>query len=315
LRNEAVLAIIRTPEFQRLKHINQYGTGNYMTPKMPTSRYDHSIGVYLLLQKIGAGFEEQLAGLIHDIGHTAFSHVVDFLKNESLTQEFHHQRLKEVIEASAIKAILKEAGCTVERMCDIARFTLLESNDKGLNADRLDYGMRDGLLFNTFRPDRVNHVLNSFLVRDGRIILTNQEAASAVAWGYFHTSTQFWSNPLFGGSFEVLVAALRRALEGGLIREQDLFGTDNEVMAKLVSSGDSKINWYVNHIDWTKLEECDLDKAEFKVKMKSRYIDPAFLQDGRLIQYSEVDEVFQERVKIWVEDMKRGYGVRIQNFK
>src|SRR3989338_3952165 len=309
LRNETVLAIIKTPEFQRLKGINQYGTGNYMTPKMPTTRYEHSIGVYLLLQKLGASFEEQIAGLLHDISHTAFSHVVDFLRNESMKQDFHELHLKRVLESSEIKEILGKEGFRIDRITDHSGYSLLDSDDQSLNADRLDYGMRDGLLFGTFRKDRIDKVLGSLLVKDGQIVLADEESASAAAWSYFHTSTQFWSNPLFGGSYMALVAALRAALDKGIIREEDLFGTDEEVMGKLKASEDARIMHYLGFIDWVNLSE--QEHGEFMIKTKARYIDPLFWKKGKLIRYSEADEVFKERVEAWVREMKNGHRVGI----
>jgi len=52
----------------------------------PTTRFDHSVGVMLLIRKLGAGsspasalLKEQVAALLHDVSHTAFSHVIDYV--------------------------------------------------------------------------------------------------------------------------------------------------------------------------------------------------------------------------------------------
>ena len=48
-------------------------------PVQERDPFEHSLGVYLLLRRLGADRREQVAGLLHDISHTAFSHAVDFL--------------------------------------------------------------------------------------------------------------------------------------------------------------------------------------------------------------------------------------------
>lgn len=72
--------IIAAPTFQRLQGINM-GPWVPCRPfySIPVSRYHHSIGVFMLLRRHGAPLAEQIAGLIHDVSHTAFSHLSDRL--------------------------------------------------------------------------------------------------------------------------------------------------------------------------------------------------------------------------------------------
>ena len=64
---------------QRLGDVYQGGITAFIKPERRTTRLEHSVGVMTLLRRLGAGVEEQAAGLIHDVPHTAFSHVVDFV--------------------------------------------------------------------------------------------------------------------------------------------------------------------------------------------------------------------------------------------
>lgn len=50
-----------------------------MNKEWNVTRFDHSVGVMLLVKKLGGSVEEQIAGLLHDVSHTAFSHVVDYV--------------------------------------------------------------------------------------------------------------------------------------------------------------------------------------------------------------------------------------------
>src|SRR3989344_5458970 len=87
---EAVLIdLINSKALQRLKGIHQAGAWNlHYSFKKSFTRYDHSLGVMLLLRKFGASIEEQIHGLLHDISHTAFSHVADFVFNKQTSQTY-----------------------------------------------------------------------------------------------------------------------------------------------------------------------------------------------------------------------------------
>src|SRR5579872_6615413 len=74
-----LLELIHSPSFQRLKSIHQYGVAYYTTHREEYNRFDHSLGVFAILRAKGAPLDEQIAGLLHDISHTAFSHVGDWV--------------------------------------------------------------------------------------------------------------------------------------------------------------------------------------------------------------------------------------------
>src|SRR5262249_39189239 len=89
-----VRAIIATPTFQRLKRVRQAGPSAFAFPFKTVSRFEHSLGVFVLLERLGASLREQVAGLLHDISHTAFSHAVDFVFSSE--DQDHHEELKPV---------------------------------------------------------------------------------------------------------------------------------------------------------------------------------------------------------------------------
>ena len=114
--NEPVLIeLINSKPVQRLKGINQAGASQYAIKGKTVSRYEHSVGVMLLLKKLGASLEEQIAGLLHDIPHTAFSHTIDFVfpnKDHNFHERFHEKIIKE----SEIPEILERYGFVLERL-------------------------------------------------------------------------------------------------------------------------------------------------------------------------------------------------------
>ena len=59
-----VVKIIKNSEFQRLKKLICQGVPDKYYCFKGFTRFDHSIGVYLILNKLNAGYEEQIAGLL-----------------------------------------------------------------------------------------------------------------------------------------------------------------------------------------------------------------------------------------------------------
>jgi HD superfamily phosphohydrolase len=74
-----------TPEFQRLRNLKQLGNSHYVFPSATHSRFEHSIGVAYLSNKLYKHLSSDktyekcvtLAGLCHDLGHGPFSHLFD----------------------------------------------------------------------------------------------------------------------------------------------------------------------------------------------------------------------------------------------
>ena len=85
-------ALVDTPQFQRLRYIKQLGASNNVYMCTNHTRFEHSIGVARLAQRICEGIRRRqpslpcsskdilcvkLAGLLHDIGHGPFSHAFE----------------------------------------------------------------------------------------------------------------------------------------------------------------------------------------------------------------------------------------------
>jgi HD superfamily phosphohydrolase len=78
-------SIISTKEFQRLSSIKQLGFTYLVFPGATHSRFEHSLGTYFLSREaaVHIGLSEEdirlvsLAGLLHDIGHSPFSHSLE----------------------------------------------------------------------------------------------------------------------------------------------------------------------------------------------------------------------------------------------
>ncbi len=156
-----MVRLVDSEEFQRLRRIKQLGLALYTYQGAEHSRFTHSIGVLHLITRVLDKLSEQYgingedrvavraAALLHDIGHGAFSHVME------KTLGFHH-------EAFTVKAVLSdetEIGNALrefskdlpERVASIieGKFypsALAQLVSSQLDVDRMDYLLRDSLM-------------------------------------------------------------------------------------------------------------------------------------------------------------------------
>jgi HD superfamily phosphohydrolase len=112
------IAVINTPEFQRLRSIGQLTPVEQVFPGATHNRFAHSIGVVhimgLILRQpsIHQYFVQKderyiqllrLAALLHDVGHLPFSHVGEMAWNASATSNgvYDADRGETVFDAAA----------------------------------------------------------------------------------------------------------------------------------------------------------------------------------------------------------------------
>ena len=229
-----LIKLINSKPVQRLKGINQAGASQYAYQQKNVTRYEHSVGVMILLKKLGASVEEQIAGLLHDIPHTAFSHVIDYVfKNDDHT--FHEKFHKKVIMNSKIPAILKEHGYNINRLLDEHNFPLLEKNLPDLCADRIDYTLRDMAALKGFSY-KIAEYISNFIVKDNEIIMSNKEIAKRFTEDYLWMGRNSWAKPFDVALFQILADAIKLGLDENILTENDLFKDDNYVYSKLKNS-------------------------------------------------------------------------------
>lgn len=89
---EFIKVLIQTPSLQRLKDIGmncgvEYTNFSFFQNIIPYSRYEHSIGVSLIVYHFTHDKKQTVAGLLHDIATPVFAHTIDFYHQDHLKQE------------------------------------------------------------------------------------------------------------------------------------------------------------------------------------------------------------------------------------
>jgi len=310
--NPLIIELIDSSELQRLKGVGQYGTWPLMDKRYDTTRFGHSFGVYCLLKRFRASFEEQVAGLLHDLNHTAFSHVVDYVLGDPSVQEFGDSKQKKIVMNSSIPAILSRYNIDVNRVCNPEGFGLLERELPDLCCDRLDYCLRDSLCCGFIDQQEAKVTLDGLLVYNGEIICNDKESAIRLGKMFLKTSRFLWSNEIQSGSFHLLAEAIKIAINDKVVREEDLYTSDDELVNQLEGSGNIKILEILGWIKENKIVLGTEEDHDIFSRSKVRYIDPKFFSGERSLRLSEVDENFKKEIdehRKWVE---KGFYIKIK---
>lgn len=281
--------VLSTP-VQRLKGVHQGGASYLVNEKWNVTRYEHSIGVMLLIRKLGGSLEEQIAGLLHDISHTAFSHVVDFVFDNK-DEDYHEKIFASVIEESEIPTILKKYGYNSEDLLlDDSKWTLLEQPAPELCADRVDYTLRDMYEYGHITLHEVQSFINDLVVVDGKMYLQNLEKAEWFVKTYYKEVIDFFMDPLNVYGYYILAKLLKLSLDKEVINLNDFLKTDEELIKKIKLVKDKQIQDLLRKLHPKVIVVEEQTNYDFHLKNKVRLIDPSVYHGNKLTRASELSE-------------------------
>jgi uncharacterized protein len=280
-----ILDLIGCATFERLKGVRQAGPSALAFPFKDVTRYEHSLGVFNLLRRLRAPRREQVAGLLHDISHTAFSHAVDFVFTS--TEQDHHEQLKPLmLDRPDISRALAGLGYSPCDFYDDSVYPLLEQPIPVLCADRLDYFLRDGLACDVVKPEFVKRILGCLAVVDHRIVLTDVTVAHEATALFATMNRDWWASPVEAFIYNEFADALREGLRLGAIEHDDLLTEDMLVLEKLEAAGSRRIAkklQLIRQLD----PELALDYVP-RIVPKERWLDPPVLIKGAVQQLSSL---------------------------
>jgi uncharacterized protein len=271
ITDAGVLGLIGVPTFQRLRGVYQAGPSAIAFTFKDVTRFEHSLGVYLLLERLGASRQEQIAGLLHDISHTAFSHAVDFVVTSD--EQDHHESLKPaMLDRPDIATAVSRLGFRSADFYDDSVYPLLEQPLPLLCADRLDYFLRDGLACRVVTPREVGRILSHLTTVESTIVLTDLAVAREAAALFDVMNRDWWASPTEAFIYNEFADALREGFRLGVLHEHDLLTDDAKVLAKLDAASSPLIDRKLAAI--RDFHPSRIDGYVPRVVPKQRWLDP-----------------------------------------
>jgi len=302
-----ILELINSPPLQRLKDIDQAGyrplwvKPNVTTGEYDHSRFAHSVGVYLLLKKYGASLEEQIAGLIHDVSHSAFSHCIDYVLDSGSEKEHSHQDnlFDSFVRKTEIVAIVKKYGFDLEYILNDENFPLKEKDLPDLCADRIDYSLKTAVIFGELNEKDKEYLLENLDTENNNWIFKNFESAKKYAELFLRLNRKYYAGFPSALMFRAVGDCLKYTLQKEYISEDDLYTTDKVVLQKikLFLDKDKKLKSFWERMNNRVKVKNNPNDYDARIFCKSRIVDPLFKDNGILKRVSDAESSWSDIIK------------------
>lgn len=310
--HEPVLVdLLQSQAVQRLHGVLQHGITGLIGLTQPITRYEHSVGAMLLVRQLGGSLREQIAALLHDISHTAFSHVIDYVLNDHDGQSYHDEMKEMYVSGTDLPGILARHAFDWTDFLDETAFPLLEQPSPRLCADRIDYFLRDCIGLGLASQAEVDRAVADLVVGNGRIALKTVEVARWFGHTFMQADDASWANFREVGLYELTARAIRRGLALGLIVPDDFWLTDAVLWQRLQTAEDAELHSLLALVSLETQFVWDEANPTFSVSTKLRAVDPDIWQDGVLRPLSTLDSIFAARREAYLNGKQGAWPMRV----
>ena len=288
-----LLQASQAPSVQRLKGIGMTCGSEYTHfPEFihcrPYTRFDHSMGVALIVWHFTKDKAQALSGLLHDVSTPVFAHVIDFANGDHMTQESTEELTQELIRKDPVLLdILRINGLSVSEIEDYHLYPIADNHAPMLCADRLEYTLGNAVNFGILNEQAIQILYNDLLAginESGQqeLIFRNPEKALLFAETALQCS-RIYVCDADRYAMQILSEIIVDAIKTGTLSSEDLYTTENIVIAKLIDS--PYCDRWQEFCMMNQTERSDLPSKGKKwrsIPAKKRHINPYITGKGRV---------------------------------
>lgn len=274
---------LKAPSLQRLKKISYFCGMDYASKgvynfREPISRYDHSLTVALITYKLTHDKKATIAGLFHDVGTPCFSHVIDYMNRDYMTQESTEEYTESIIENDQyLMRCFKEDGINPEEIIDFKRYSIVDNKRPKLCADRLDGIVLTSIAWTkTIEKDEIKKTIQSLKVysdEEGKpeIGFNNAKIAKRIV-KLSDVINEFCHSREDNYMMQLLSEITRIAIERGFITYKDLYSLTEKDLFDLFKKTDNQLLLSMLR-EFQNIKAKDIPVIEIP-KIKERTINP-----------------------------------------
>ena len=309
--------LINTPEFKRLSKIGmncgcEYTKFPIFSKGKNYTRYEHSIGVALIVWHFTKDIKQSIAGLLHDISSPVFAHVIDFLNGDHETQESTEEKTEEIIENSPeIQKILRKYNLTTNDVKDYHIYPIADNDSPLLSADRLEYTLGNAFYYGFKTMEEIKSIY------DDLVVSKNEFGEDEISFSTLEKAIEFTSVSIENSkiytcnadrfSMQYLADLLKLAVDKKVINLDDLYTVEDTVINKLQQDDELKSKWndFINFSQILTSNENPHEGYWVNIPAKKRYINPQVTSLGRVYNLSEklskdIDDFLNINFNIWL---------------
>ena len=319
VQEPVLLELIDSPLFQRLKDIHQYGVAYFISHKEEYNRYDHSIGVFAILRKNEASLEEQIAGLLHDVSHTTFSHVGDWIfGKENQEDDYQGNIHASFLEKTGLGDILKKYNLTIDQVRpDEDLFPALESPLPNLCADRIDYNIQGAYYQGFITYEEALLIFKDLCFINNQWISQKPDLMKKLTRFSLFMTQDCWGGPTNYMTSRWLADAILRAIDLKIISYADLhYGIDQEIWATLLLQKDPIIEKNMDRVINSQAYFSVVDfgnPCDFLIKSKFRGINPSVASGSTYLPITAIDEELAKEYEAVQKKFDQGWPIKMAN--
>ena len=296
------------------------------------SRLDHSIGVALIIWNFTKDKTQTIAGLLHDVSTTVFSHVSDFRKGDALTQTSTEEpTTKMILSDSALCKLMESDGIESKDVVDYHIYPIADNEIPSLSADRLEYMYPSGLaLDGSWTFEEIAKTYNNLT------ILKNEENKDELGFKTIEMAELYCKKFCMIGHIlqlnenklclQLLSQIMSKAVELNVLQEEDFMTLSESKIIEKIESFISKktlsleeqkfATMYNTFRKMTKIEHTSQKLPEDKyfcvsLKVKQRYINPLVkvgTNSQQAKRLSEVSDFANKLIKDFLEYEDTKFG-------
>lgn len=254
---DEIVEIVDHPYFQKMRYIKQLDLAYLVYPSAVHTRFEHSLGVYHVTSFTTDEQSVHVYALLHDVGHSAFSHLLEDALS-SLGYNFdHEERSKELS-----KEILRNSVFSFREVFKNKLNVLVYG---GVGTDRIDYLQRDayftGVSIGKLDWERL---IRNIQAKNGKLYISEKviRMAEHLFIARFIMGDSVYQHKTLVVASEMFKRAVKEELENGTVSEKELVGMDDIDLISLFRASGNR--W------WKMIEGRKLYKIVYSTKDESK---------------------------------------------
>lgn len=289
---------------QRLKGIGLFCGCDYTSlfhPKFFYSRYDHSVGVALIIYHFTQDKKQTIAGLLHDVSSPVFSHAIDFFNNDHIKQESTEDLNIEMIKnCKELIPLLENDGILLEEVLDYKDYPIADNPSPRLCADRLEYYFATAwLMLHTIDLKDIHSIYHKIKVMNNEEDLPELGFIDSDSAYHFldlmHQCSLYYLSKEDKLALQLLADILKKMGQDRLMTTHDFYTmSEKEVIEKIKSSPYASIfNVFSNLKEVLYSPTKPVSKYNIKLEVKKRFVNP-LLNGERLSNDKKANAIIRE---------------------